>query len=269
MVENKPDGLKSTPPVADAHVAIMADFKSPYTALTEALNDADVPSVASRRRMAMAGAQFGGDAVISKTQEAKEALLNRVQDADAAEAGFSEHMWNNVVGVTTVAAGIAKIEKRTATKDYNIHSINFAHTSEGFHKIESGAVKNSFLARFRGHLNIPADGKYTFYVDSDDGAILYVNGMEVVNNDGIHDGMVLKKATVDLKAGEAPVVVDYFCGDTGKCGLTVDWEGGGRKRGPLDATSVVEMQPYKDGELQSLVEIGETMDEATVTSLDA
>ena len=39
---------------------------------------------------------------------------------------------------------------------------------------------------FSGYIDIPADGLYTFTVNSDDGSRLFIAGVQVVDNDGSH-----------------------------------------------------------------------------------
>ena len=48
-----------------------------------------------------------------------------------------------------------------------------------------------------------------FYTSSDDGSKLYVGGVKVVDNDGIH-AAVEKSGWVALKAGLHPFVVEYW-----------------------------------------------------------
>jgi len=47
-------------------------------------------------------------------------------------------------------------------------------------------LKNGFALRFTGKINIPKNGKYSFFLSSDDGSKLSINGKEVVDHDGIH-----------------------------------------------------------------------------------
>ncbi len=79
---------------------------------------------------------------------------------------------------------------------------------------------------FRGFLKVPADGDYTFALDSDDGARLTIDGQTVIDHDGIHGEGSPKTGTAVLKAGRVPIRLDYFQGQAGR-GLTVGWTGPG------------------------------------------
>ena len=46
--------------------------------------------------------------------------------------------------------------------------------------------KDAFALRFTGKIKIPKDGSYRFFLVSDDGSKLYIDGKEVVDHDGIH-----------------------------------------------------------------------------------
>ncbi|HEY2952941.1 MAG TPA: PA14 domain-containing protein [Verrucomicrobiae bacterium] len=82
--------------------------------------------------------------------------------------------------------------------------------------------------RFTGVIQLPADGAYTFYTSSDDGSILYLGTQKVVDNDGIHSATE-KKGTITLKAGEHPILVNYFNGGN-EAVLKVSYEGPGLKK---------------------------------------
>lgn len=95
---------------------------------------------------------------------------------------------------------------------------------------------DKFALRFTGKIHIPKTGQYTFYIASDDGSRLYLNGKLVINNDGLH-GMVEKAAKVNLRAGAHPIVVTYFDNGGGD-GLRVHWQGPGFGRGPIPAEAL-------------------------------
>jgi hypothetical protein len=62
---------------------------------------------------------------------------------------------------------------------------------------------------FDGYIKVPHDGVYTFYVVSDDGAFILVNGQKIVDNDGQH-GMEEARGQVGLKAGIHAFRLPYF-----------------------------------------------------------
>ncbi|MEM9319017.1 MAG: PA14 domain-containing protein [Pseudomonadota bacterium] len=111
-----------------------------------------------------------------------------------------------------------------------IEAMQFARTAGSFY--EGGPV-DTFAGRFTGTIEVAETGSYTFYLTSDDGSALYINGEEVIGNDGLH-GMRLQTATVDLDAGPADIEVRYF-ENGGVAGLDLDWSGPGLARTALTA----------------------------------
>ena len=87
---------------------------------------------------------------------------------------------------------------------------------------------------FEGFLKVPADGDYTFVLDSDDGSRLAINGEVVISYDGIHGEGQPQTATVALTAGRLPIRLDYFQWKYGQ-GLSLVWSGPGVESRPLSA----------------------------------
>jgi predicted alpha-1,2-mannosidase len=81
---------------------------------------------------------------------------------------------------------------------------------------------------FEGYLKVPATGIYTFSVEANDGAILYLNGKEIVNNDGGHRAQKLDMKT-GLEKGWHPILVKYFQQGLAK-ELKVYWQGPGMQQ---------------------------------------
>src|SRR6185503_6785692 len=83
-------------------------------------------------------------------------------------------------------------------------------------RFEVGDRKNKqhFGLRLSGFVTVPRDGTYTFYTESDDGSRLHIGDKLVVDNDQIH-GPTEAKGTIDLKAGDHPILVTYFNGGSG------------------------------------------------------
>ena len=86
-----------------------------------------------------------------------------------------------------------------------------------------GSDKYGFV--FDGLIRIPADGVYNFYVSSDDGSKLLIDGNVVVDNDGLH-GIVEKSNEIPLAKGYHSFKVLYFERSGGDA-LQVEWKGPG------------------------------------------
>lgn len=99
-----------------------------------------------------------------------------------------------------------------------------ARLERPYFDIRPATRENFFGFVFTGVLKVPADGEYTFTVDSDDGVRLVLEGKEVLKYDGIHGVGSPKVVKVALKQGRVPVRLDYFQGQGGK-GLSVQWSG--------------------------------------------
>ncbi len=87
---------------------------------------------------------------------------------------------------------------------------------------------------FQSEIKIPESGKYTFYLKSDDGSKLIIDGKEVINNDGSHSS-TLKKGKINLSKGMHSIEVQYF-EDYGDEALQIDFEGPGIERMKIPAS---------------------------------
>jgi hypothetical protein len=90
------------------------------------------------------------------------------------------------------------------TDQFNVTSQNF---TGGF----PGALLQDewFAIRYTGSIFVPGTAKWSFKLVSDDGAILYIDGKKVIDNDGVH----AEKTTsgeIDLEAGKHALQLDYF-----------------------------------------------------------
>jgi len=81
--------------------------------------------------------------------------------------------------------------------------------------IHTIAGKNSFFGIvFEGYINIPADGVYGLYINSDDGSKMTIDATEPVINDGIH-GMREEGRNYPLAKGYHKLKIEYFQGESG------------------------------------------------------
>jgi hypothetical protein len=81
-------------------------------------------------------------------------------------------------------------------------------------------------AVYEGWVEVPADGRWTFSITSDDGSRLRIGGQLVADNDGLH-GMTTRSGTVALRAGKHPVRLEFF-ENGGGAGFQFKWSGPSR-----------------------------------------
>lgn len=92
-------------------------------------------------------------------------------------------------------------------------------TAKGSAVVEAVAVPkqaetDKFGVQFRGYLNVPTTGIYTFYLTCDDGGILRIADRMVVDNGGLHSA-IEKSGQVALAQGLQPFALDFVEGGGG------------------------------------------------------
>ena len=120
---------------------------------------------------------------------------------------------------------------------YNYYSGTFrmVHDFVEMEPVKSGIISNFtiepkesetfFGFDFKGYLEIPVDGLYTFYLKTNDGGKMYLAEELIIDNDGLHPAIERTK-TRALKKGSYPVMVKYFQ-EGGTNMLKVSWKGPG------------------------------------------
>jgi hypothetical protein len=107
--------------------------------------------------------------------------------------------------------------KFTLTReDFNLPLAKYFEGFPGF-----GEFREWFAARFETTLHVLESGTYDLVLISDDGAILYIDGVAVIDNDGDHK-FTAKSGKVSLTAGPHPLKLDYYQGG-GDLGLQILW----------------------------------------------
>lgn len=151
--------------------------------------------------------------------EAKEAdwiasYLLRETDADPViEYEYFEGGWQTLPDFSTLAA---------KTKGYaTTISVSVAEK------------KNQFGLRFTSNLHLTESGPYQFWLRSDDGSRLLIDGQEVIKHDGIHPASD-RNTSLELTAGPHQLIVEYFEGG-GEEELSLEFKGPGINRQPVTA----------------------------------
>ncbi|MEP7108363.1 MAG: PA14 domain-containing protein [Ferruginibacter sp.] len=112
--------------------------------------------------------------------------------------------------------------------------------------VKTGTVSNfnislannstQYAFSFTGYINVPLDGFYTFYTNSDDGSNLYIDNLLTVTNDGIHD-ITEKSGIIGLKAGKH-AITGLFFQQVGGAVFTVSYESTGISKQAVPASSL-------------------------------
>ena len=76
--------------------------------------------------------------------------------------------------------------------------------------LEKLPARSNFGCLFEGYLKIDTAGYYIFGLSSSDGSKLFINGREIINNDGLHGSDYYKSYVVPLQRGYYPVRLEYF-----------------------------------------------------------
>ena len=85
--------------------------------------------------------------------------------------------------------------------------------ADGSFSFDELPAKSNFGCMFEGYLKIDRDGYYGFAICSSDGSKFYINGREIINNDGRHGSDWYKSYGVPLQKGFYSVRIEYFQGE--------------------------------------------------------
>lgn len=76
--------------------------------------------------------------------------------------------------------------------------------------LEKLPAMSNYGCVFEGYLKIDIEGYYIFALSSSDGSKFFINGHEIINNDGLHGSDYYKSYVVPLQKGFYPVRFEYF-----------------------------------------------------------
>jgi hypothetical protein len=85
-----------------------------------------------------------------------------------------------------------------------------------------------FAIDYNGRFWIEQPGRYSFSLTSDDGSKLFIDGHQVIDNDGVHAAVEQKKS-VNLKHGIHRIRVSYFQGPGYYVALVLKFAGPGEE----------------------------------------
>lgn len=111
-------------------------------------------------------------------------------------------------------------------------------------------LTDNFYVSWTGVIRIPKDGDYTFYLESDDGSRLFIDGKCIVDHGGTHE-MTEMSARLALKAGDHEIKVEYFDAEE-DAGCILSWKSDGWTKEVVPASAF--FHPVAGGEPGLLAE---------------
>ena len=101
--------------------------------------------------------------------------------------------------------------------------INHASTSNTWAGLDD-RFKDHFSVRYTGFLTIPEAGNWTFHLGSDDGSMLWLDGVEIIDHGGTHGYSEVSSNPTWYEAGQYHVRIEMFEWGGG-AGVGLSWTG--------------------------------------------
>lgn len=92
---------------------------------------------------------------------------------------------------------------------YKVDVLETTTFNRGYNGVHKSGRQDNVAMEARGYLYVPADGAYTFYLHSDDGSSITLDGEMMFLNDG-HGSAEELTSTVNLEAGWHSIGINYF-----------------------------------------------------------
>lgn len=151
---------------------------------------------------------------------ASQGLLGRYYDI----AGFTNRYFT-VLSDYEDYLSTKSISLITSSALNNKADLNFGTDGGGFAAPYNTKTRTNFQVIWRGSIIIPQTGTYTFYTASDDGSMIFINGIPVVNNN-YYQGVTERSGSITLTAGVHDFALSFYQG-SGGYGLTASIAGPG------------------------------------------
>ena len=174
---------------------------------------------------------FGGNQTFSFVPDSGYRLANFYVDGVQNGTITSSYTFTNVTSNHTLAATFATNLSPGLIANYyldegwsipgatniasRIHFADNAGVSIGYPSdvtnwpIDYIGKDDNFSVRFDGYINISATDTYTFYLTSDDGSWLSIDGNQIIDNSGLHSA-TMKQTSLSLTKGLHPISVKMF-----------------------------------------------------------
>ena len=192
-------------------------------------------------------------------------LESNVATVKVTVASFLPGLKAEFFDYTTSLSKIPDLSGRTPDVVRVDATVNYPSTGSAWAGLDS-RFGDTFATRHTGALNVQSNGAYTLYINSDDGSKLWLNGEEIVNNDGLH-GMTEKSAKRTLAPGYHSIRIEFF-ENGGGAGLLFKWAGPGIAKQIVPAANLFHINEPPTAQNQQLQTDIDTPKNITLTATD-
>lgn len=188
------DTLKVDKPLADMHIHYTTDGSLPTVSSTELTGPLIIRRVQTIKLAAFTPAGLRGDVYTLDYKKEDYAPAVSAQTQAGLACGYYKAFFKNTLAM------VGKTADSTFTADSVV--------------VPATVKAPAFGLQYRGYIDVPADGIYSFFLTCDDGGTLKIANNEVVNNDGLHSA-IEKNGQIALRKGLQPFALDFIEGGGG------------------------------------------------------
>ena len=193
--------------------------------------NATVPSLSS-------GDTFNWSYQTDTKKDGNGAIEASISAVCTAESGFqqpgilSEFFDNN--GVSFSTGSMPLLIDRVPDHVRLESNLQYGSSSQAYPGLDN-RFKNDWGARFSGLITVPETGNWTFYLTTDDGSELWLDGQSLIQNYGSHGMREISNYKV-MDAGLHDFRIEFFQGG-GPHGLQFSWEGPNQSKSFIPASA--------------------------------
>ena len=164
-----------------------------------------------------------------------------IQSQDACSSGlasmttgvWAEYFDNS--GISFNSSTMPDLSGRDADYTRIESAIDYPTATTVWSGLDSARFSDDFSARYSAVIEIPETGNWTFYLGSDDGSTFDLEGVRIIDNQGIHPYQEVSNST-NLSAGRYQFVVEVF-EQGGWAGIGLSWSGPNTSKQIIPANS--------------------------------
>ncbi len=150
----------------------------------------------------------------------------------------------NVYAIDGEVSELPQFEQGTEIGTVAVDNLDINKT--GQFKTKLGGRNAWYGIHFRGSLNITEAGSYTFCLNSDDGAQLYLDGNVILDNDGANAEPTEVCETFDVDPGEYGLDLLKYQGALGPMVLQLTWQKDGGEKVAIPAENLFPPEDVAD-----------------------